>query len=520
MVTEKSNELTVNAEFVESQLSEFSLFSTRFSKTFFLIAKWGLFFLAISAAIVSGSSYYEQAEYFFEDYYLEALGEVILSVDSCANQDFSEDYQYLSCFISEGKNLLREGFVQEDKISALQSVIIYLDEHREDGLEFNLSEMSNYYVMYPNLYRLLPRNLQNDFPRNEILIFSKYFIPAAFLLYSTGFLIVALMIFTYDKLAGKVPEAMSRMWRRHIIQFEANDGDNEQKNNELVKFSSFIEKYQVAMEHPIQVVFSIVFGGLMLWRVFATQDIFGTGGIFSAPTKFIILEIVSQPIIGIVTGVLLWRIFVLSFLFLNLGRKFSLTPQIEHSDQVGGMAIVGNLFLWSALVYAWPAIFLSVWYIIIRNFDMEPLAKLGGSMESLNHIRDMVFIFFFAAIILLVLASIISFVMPVFSIHREMLKYRDNINIRLDQLSVQIDSMQRELLENAGEMEIDQANEMEKQIELMLNVHAKYRKIPTWPYDTQTILKFIGAQAGPVLTLVGFSESIIEFVKSLFGSLP
>ena len=207
------------------------------------------------------------------------------------------------------------------------------------------------------------------------------------------------------------------------------------------------------------------------------------------------------------------------FLFLNLGSKFELTPQLEHPDKVGGMAIFGNQFLWSALIFSWPAIFLSVWYVIIKNFDIQTVEMLGGSLANLSQIRQSVFTFFLIGSLLLIVASLIAFILPLLSVHKEMQLYKNKLSHKFDTLSANINTEQISLLDNAATNSAEDNEKALKKIESMQKVHERYRLLPTWPYDTQTIVKFTGAQIAPILTMVGVSETIIDLAKSAFQAI-
>jgi len=498
------------------RLKEFNLFCTPLTQRLFAIAKWGLLIMTIGAIIVSGRLYSKQLEYFFEDYYLEELGDFIYSTNLC--DVLMEDSEILECFLSKSKSIIDKGSIKESNKHKLKIVIDSLEELQEYSLIFSISEMSNYYLVYQNVYFLLPSDLRGEYPRGEIFIFFRDFLPSIFVFYVTGYLVVTVLIFTFSRFANKVPETLLRLWNRDIIRLKTS-GTSENTDSDIrLEFINFVDAYQKRMEHPVQLILCGAFAAIMIWRVFATQAIFPEG-VLSAPTEFLVLELVSQPLIGFIVGALFWRLVITSIFFLQLGMLYELTPQLEHPDKVGGMAVLGNLFLWNALTFVWPAIFFSVWYVLIRNFDIKPLEILGGSLVHLNQIRSAVFTFFLIGGILLVITSFVSFFLPLYGVHREMLRFRRSLNERLDEFSVRIDDLKHELFGSAGVIPSDEGTEKYKQIELMQKIHFQYQKIPTWPYDTQTIIKLIGAQMGPILALIGVGESVIELIKPAIESL-
>lgn len=87
----------------------------------------------------------------------------------------------------------------------------------------------------------------------------------------------------------------------------------------------------------------------------------------------------------------------------------------------------------------------------------------------------------------------------------------------LDNLSSQIEALSYELRSKASVLSPQQDEEKLRTIEFMKKVYEENSRIPTWPFDWKTLLRFSTAQVVPLLSLFGTSAPIVEFVKGLFA---
>jgi len=97
-------------------------------------------------------------------------------------------------------------------------------------------------------------------------------------------------------------------------------------------------------------------------------------------------------------------------------------------------------------------------------------------------------------------------------------RQRREIQTELDDLAQRIDELSTQLRTLAHTLTPEQGGEKLKSLEFMEKVYEANSRIPAWPIDWQTILKFSSAQAVPILGLLGTSESVVKLVESLVAS--
>jgi hypothetical protein len=118
----------------------------------------------------------------------------------------------------------------------------------------------------------------------------------------------------------------------------------------------------------------------------------------------------------------------------------------------------------------------------------------------------------------LILAPI-SFFLPMWAVHKEMLLERERLHRQLDQISRKIDHLGRKLLEEADEIEPATLDAMSKQIAAMRTTYRENERIPTWPFNTQILVKFVSSQTVPLLGLTGLGPPVIERISSVMSFL-
>ena len=186
---------------------------------------------------------------------------------------------------------------------------------------------------------------------------------------------------------------------------------------------------------------------------------------------------------------------ITGFMIHKLGKNFDVAVQRGHPDGCGGLASLGNLCLWNALVLSPGGIFYSA------RFFFDNIS----SYEEFHY---------FSLLAILGVASI-SFFVPIWNIHKIMVAKRNLIQKQLDKLGQSINSLSRDLLEKSNQLHPKESEKMTKKLEGLHKIYKANQTIPVWPFNTQTLAKFITSQILPLLSLLGLSEPIINIVKSL-----
>jgi hypothetical protein len=90
---------------------------------------------------------------------------------------------------------------------------------------------------------------------------------------------------------------------------------------------------------------------------------------------------------------------------------------------------------------------------------------------------------------------------------------------QLDQLSRNINELSREMLDQANELEPGEGEKMARKLELMRQIYQQNEYYPVWPFNLGILIRFISAQAVPVLTLLGLAEPIRNIVSAMLSFL-
>lgn len=504
---------------VAARVRQFSLFSTPLTQRAFVIIKWSFACMTAVVIIVLIFFYISQLRFFFNDYYLDELSAVTDNITPECYNGTNKGREIYNCFLRDAQQVTENGLLPEPTRIRLGALLTALEDLDANALQFNISKMPAYYSLSMKMYDFLPSYAQKSFPKGDLSLAFGKFLPGMLFLYGSGFLTAVLMIFAFGRFAEKTTETLQRLWQRGIIRLAEEQKPGNKRSHTRLEFVDFLTTYQKRMDHPAQLAVCIACAALMLWRVLATQSVFGSGGLLEAYPPFFIMEVISQPLTGIIMGAILWRMLIVSLFFLQLGKLTELTPQIDHPDRVGGMAVVGNLFLWNALIFVLPAAFVSVWYAILKGFDVKAIEAFTSGQVPLDQIRTAVFAFFLVIGILLIVTSIVSFFLPLLSIHKEMLIFRMHLQDQLDAFSLRINDLNHQLLCFPEAVSLADEAEKQKQIELVQKIQAQRQRIPTWPYDMPTIYQFIIVQMGPILTLAGVSDSIVKMINSVITAM-
>jgi hypothetical protein len=182
--------------------------------------------------------------------------------------------------------------------------------------------------------------------------------------------------------------------------------------------------------------------------------------------------------------------FVVGQFITRLGRWFVISTQPQHPDQCGGFEPVGSLCLLNALIVSCAGIQLGGW-IAISHFGSGSFQDVADTWEQL----------YAGLLIVPIVVAAMSFVLPIKSIHDEMVVDLADHSEQLNDLSKQIQSKESELLQLADELSPDDQADRIKQLESLHETYRRNERFPTWPVNTRIITKFGAAQLVPLLGL-------------------
>jgi hypothetical protein len=158
--------------------------------------------------------------------------------------------------------------------------------------------------------------------------------------------------------------------------------------------------------------------------------------------------------------------------------------------------------LWNALILTIPAVYLGGWIIL------GPETAYGR------------FVPLFTQLLLVPVAIAVSgFTLPLWGVHREMVRRRAAVRRRLDQLSQSINHLAREMLDRADDLPPDEGEKMSRKLELMRQIYQQNEQYPVWPFNVGIMVRFISSQAVPILGLTGLGKDIVGAIGALLGFL-
>lgn len=206
---------------------------------------------------------------------------------------------------------------------------------------------------------------------------------------------------------------------------------------------------------------------------------------------------VPQILVAFLMGLFLWRLIVLAYGFHRLGDLFDINVQSQHPDQCGGMKPVGSLCLLAAAIIGVPAIYVGVWIILSQS----PSSHYHG------------WVGFYSALWALFAIGALMFLVPVYGIHRSMVRRRAQLQGPLDQFSVRVNELVHTLLASAEGASPEQVEELSKQVTQLQLVYGATGRIPVWPVDRGILQKFGTAQLIPLLTVTNLAPAAAQRIQ-------
>ena len=318
-------------------------------------------------------------------------------------------------------------------------------------------------------------------------------------------LTVTLVFALTQYLFNKVPETFLTIWTRKVIVPAPNTTRPVDES-----FLAYLQQFEKMLNGRL----SQLAGGLcVLLGLISTYPVqyylhtrvwvFG----FSETLSFYLWGhgSIIAPLAGYVIGLLIWRITTIAVFIGKMGTDFTFRMQPNHPDLCGGLKPLGDLCLTIAIIIVVPFIDLAIWRFITTFWpNMEGYITIWGTL-------------FGNWMVGLGVASIFVFVQPVYRLHLQMEARKREIQADLDILSHKIDELTLELRTQAYRLTPKEGTDKLETIEFMKKVYLENSRIPTWPFDWKVVVQFVSAQAVPVLSLIGSSGPMIDWVRGLLS---
>ncbi len=200
---------------------------------------------------------------------------------------------------------------------------------------------------------------------------------------------------------------------------------------------------------------------------------------------------------GYVGGAFLGRVASYGLLARRLSRPGSqLNLQPGHYDGANGLAPIGDLYLYQALLVMFPIVWLAAWWLIIPYYDMSTCG-VGITNPYLTW-RGPLVVLWITSVVFLYLA----FVRPVLQLKSRIKSERDELErVRLPEIRAEIDAI-RANLATSPYGAADRAVQ-EERLGALAREHWDIQTMPTWPMDRSTMKQYFSVNAaGTVAPLV------------------
>jgi hypothetical protein len=350
----------------------------------------------------------------------------------------------------------------------------------------------------------------------------------------------ALALFAFQVLMRRIPQTFDALWDRNLIEPKPPDRADSTTlqatlpastdDEELARrYGDFIKNIDRWLNHRRSLLLGAVFAVLILIRApyeyeqyvcipnnltaSVCLDAFGRALVDSS-WQFR-LEIGAEGLIGFILGLMAWRMIVTARKVDELDDRFDLKLQLDHPDGAGGLAPLGTLCLWNALIITIPGIFLGGWILLMPSFKFNcpyPTAPIAACDNYLAYLP----LYYFLLLVPVTFAPL-TFLAPLWSVHELMIAKSAAPQRELAKLAERIDTLARDLLDRADKLDPAEGEKMVKNLEFMRQTYVSNQNIPTWPFNTQTALRFVTSQAIPILGLTPLKDPVVKVVDSLLG---
>ncbi len=266
---------------------------------------------------------------------------------------------------------------------------------------------------------------------------------------SSSVLTAIIEIVLFGALFAKVPDVLRAIWTRRLIH-ESVDGEPVSQS-----FAQFLTEFAADLNHK----YAWALGGVLAligffatyqvraWFTYCSSDeLVNLYRTFCAEQftfgKWLSYYLwgnwgLAGPLISLFIGLLVWRAGVIALYMTRLSKRFSLNIQFKHPDGIGGYRPFGDLCLLNALLIVLPATYFSIWSLLPYIGGIPDNIVIGFQELWSDLFRSLL-------VILLNVAAIWAFFGPVYGVHIQMKRRRDETLGLLDDIG-------------AGELE-DEAN--------------------------------------------------------------
>ncbi|MBN1322738.1 MAG: hypothetical protein JW986_01885 [Methanotrichaceae archaeon] len=360
-----------------------------------------------------------------------------------------------------------------------------------------------------------------------------------YFMYASWIFTVAINILVFNHLIREIPEDLGLIWDRGVVSAIKTSGERSGEGGDC--YSVFIKEFQRLLNHQARWASGLLFwlvvsirsfyefwislpygltgwiplqaGGLSAyWEYFKLQVVvYFTVYMVEKPLEFFAGAII-EPIIGLVVGIVVWKIAVIGWMVWHLDRYVELHPLQGHEDGGGGLGPLAEICFLNALIVTISGLFLALWIVLGR---WTPCGEVYTPLFQM------------LLPIPLVLA-LLCFVVPLLEVHEGMVASRREARAERDKLSLEVQRIGYDLSSRARGLSTEDIEASVKRLDLLQKVYEKGSSSPVWPFNLRILMKFATTQTLPLLVLIsallnvgpaGLYEPLMRSLESLMGFL-
>jgi hypothetical protein len=263
---------------------------------------------------------------------------------------------------------------------------------------------------------------------------------------------------------------------------------------------SSAEKFQGRLQSRLGDILGIVGGLSIVWFHWAEWGaLFHSAVLVSSgplPRTALLIVNVIDVLLAYGAGVAAWKAVLTGFEIRRLGSRELLKIHPFHPDRCAGLGAIGRLCFSLSCILLTISLFLCGWMLYGRWVNPH-FFKTYAAWEP----------WFAGGLIVVTLIGILAFFVPMNTVHRLMKKQAADFEAKLLAVASRISDMEESLVSQVSQLEHETLKAEDERIRFLRDFHARMAKIPSWPIDLQTSVKFVTIQ---VPLSIGFLDSVLK----------
>jgi hypothetical protein len=304
------------------------------------------------------------------------------------------------------------------------------------------------------------------------------------------FLLVILTSLLTRNLFNSISYYFYRLWNRQIFSEDVS----------LQDYKKFFNKYEDRANNKLIYLFGSIFMVLYIINklIFPHSTKFGIIG-FSDQKYFPITCLVFHIVFGYLSfliGVLAWKIYTLVNCMRSIcePQNFILRLQPLNPDNSAGLKPLGELsFKLSKILVSFGVVIVLLFSLGLIKRQLYKVMMLVGTESLIIYVFLSIFLFFY----------------PLLSAHNLMRTEKD---VLLDKLSSKLGVMYSEFYGELTQLGVKIEKDKTEHLVSLRELCLEAGKMPVWPFDTQTLMKFLGTTIAPIF-MITLEIAISNYLK-------